>query len=91
MGEAGDRADGRAGSVTACLGPGKRWGWCSCSAKRDSKNRRYLGHGVAESIEDRLLESSPSDSRAIKRSVKTMSFGLSCFATWGKPLNLSGL
>lgn len=50
------RQAGPPGSLTAYLGPGgKPWGWCSCSAKRDVKNRRYLGHGAAESDEDRRL------------------------------------
>ena len=54
------------------------------------KNRRYLGLWVAESIEDRFLESSPSDSAAVKCRRRRMGFGLSGCATWGKSLNLSG-
>lgn len=34
-GQAAHRGDGRAGSVTAYLGPGKMWRWYSCLAKRD--------------------------------------------------------
>ena len=54
------------------------------------RNRRYLGLWVAESIEDRFLESSPSDSAAVKCRKRRMGFGLSGCATWGKSLNLSG-
>lgn len=44
-------------------------------AKRDIENRSYLGHWVAELIGDRFLESSPSDSAAVKCSRKRTGFG----------------
>ena len=72
-----------AGSLTAFLGPGKMWGWCSCSTKHDIKNRGYLGHWVAESNEDRFLEPLLSGSAVLKHSVKRMGFGLRGCATWG--------
>lgn len=77
--------------MSAYLGLGKMWRWCSCSTKRDIKNRRYLGHWVAESNEDRLLASLPSDSAAVKCGMERMELGLSGYATWGKSLYLSGL
>lgn len=82
---------GLAGSSTAYLGPGKMCGRCSCLIKRDIRNRRYLGHRVAELNEDGFHESLLSDSAALKCSVERMGFGLSGCATWSKLLNLSGL
>lgn len=60
--DAGERppeSDRRPGSLTAYLGPEKMWGWCSCSTKRDIKNRSYLGHVAADSDEDRFPEGLP--------------------------------